>query len=113
METQANPQGGFQSLPFPVRNFSAVQGAHYRVYSTPTEHVEVEAESAVQAYAASGVPDPWRIVRDIPGQRNLIDREKFLEAAKAEPAAETPATAEAAPTTAEAAPAAAETPPQA
>jgi hypothetical protein len=99
--TPAAPQNGFEAMPFPVRSFGPAVSSKYRVYSSPSEHVDVEAETAMQAYAKSGVADPRRIVREIPGQRNLIDREKCLEALKADDAA-----AAAAPAAGEAAPAA-------
>lgn len=76
---QESPQEGFQPLPFPCRSFVGGGASHYRVYSSATEFVSVEAETAVEALKSSGVPTPLRIQREIRGREVLIDRKRMLE----------------------------------
>jgi hypothetical protein len=49
----------------------------YRVYRSPTEFIAVIAESALMAVKVAGIPEPYRIVRDLPTETVALEAEKL------------------------------------
>lgn len=74
------PQAGFHAIPFPVQPMPGLGSSRYYVFTAPHESVAVEAATAAEAMQKSGVPIPWRITRDIPGNEVLIEMARLLEA---------------------------------
>lgn len=70
--------GEFQTLHMPERTLPGSHLSRYRVFTTRTECVLVEAETAAEAMKASGVADPVRIIRDIPGREVLVEWQRLL-----------------------------------
>lgn len=80
-EAPAAPAPGmtFAALPFPVRSFAGLGVCRYLVYKEPGRFIAVEAETAAEAIKKSGIDEPLRIKRDVPGQETLLDRRRVLE----------------------------------
>ncbi len=102
MNVQSPTDRSFQSIPFPVRSFGGLLVCRYMIFSSPKEHVEVEAETAAEALKKSGCKEAYRIVRYMPEREVLIDTANMLSnmsnPAAALAAADVPsATAEATP----------------
>ena len=70
----------FQPIPFPVRSFGGLATSKYIIYSAPQDSVEVEAETAAEAFRRSGLKAACRIVRHMPGREVLINTDQLLGA---------------------------------
>jgi hypothetical protein len=74
-------QQAFSDIAFPVRTTGGPGGlteARYRIYSEPTKFTTVQATSAAEALQLSGSLSPYRILRDMPMVKVIIDQRELL-----------------------------------
>lgn len=69
----------FEQLNIPVRSLEGSKLCRYRVYISRSQYKLVEAETAGDALRISGVEDPFRIYREVPGRQVLVDRKRLME----------------------------------
>jgi hypothetical protein len=82
LEMPENPTAtlaDFSQLNIPVRTLEGSKLCRYRVYVNRSEYKLVEAETAGDALKVSGVVEPTRIYREVPGRQVMIDRNRLLE----------------------------------
>lgn len=72
-------QKPFDTIPFAKRSWIDNKTVRYRVYSTPTEFVEVEAQNASIAINASGIEQPHKVERVIKDNMPILGSSELTD----------------------------------
>jgi hypothetical protein len=72
----------FAPLQVMKKKLASSDKSAYRVYKTASEFVTVEAETALEAFRASEVKNPVRIVREIRFMERMVEQSGLVESAE-------------------------------
>lgn len=72
------PGEEFEPLRIQKKHLLDSDKCRYRVYKTPIEFVTVEAATALQAIAESGIARPARVVRELRFMERLMDNQRIV-----------------------------------